>query len=78
MADNLQHILATSAMIIDVETAISSGRLPEDLEMLLREAAARTRIAFKLGLPGEKSWNDNTSLADLDRVNAAVAIEIQS
>lgn len=58
MADNLQHLLAASCYVMDTERAISSGRLPEDLEMLFRATVARTRIAFGFGVPAGSNDND--------------------
>jgi hypothetical protein len=77
MTDNLQHLLAASALITHCERLCRSGRLAEVDELGLRAIVSKTRTAFSLGLPGERC-NDNTTLPDLDSQLCAVSAEINS
>jgi hypothetical protein len=69
---------ALSALVGENEKMVASGELSIERATTLRWLIAQTLTAFRMPAAYERSRNDNTSLADLDRVNAAVAIEVQS
>jgi hypothetical protein len=70
------QLTALSALITTNEKMAATGELSIERATTLRWLVAQTLTAFRMPAVYERSGNDNTSLDDIDRVVAAVAVEI--
>lgn len=64
MTNQLQQLLAASALLVTCERLVGSGRLPEDEEKNLRLLIVRVCRAFEIPTIAEREYSNVINLVD--------------